>query len=406
MFILTNFTLIDGTGREPLTGINVVIDRNHITDVSTRVNIPAGVTVVDLKGLVLMPGLIDLHVHCGGIVHLKEGEPHFVDMKASNKYADTRELSIANGVTTTRSAGDFYPDIVQVRDEINSGKLYGPRLFVCGKQFQAPGGHPGFTIMEGNEYVLRNAIILVDDPKKAREGVREMVDGGVDVIKIQRGSLDPWNWPKRVPQLSLPALEALIDEAHKHNLRVMVHAETPQYTYEAVERGAECVEHVIGAGALSSEVPDGLIKLMLDQGTYAVMTIIATLTVGPHFKGWDKFPDLMAITKQFYDAGVNIATGTDAGAPDVQFGEAVHDEMKLMVKAGMSPMDVIVASTKTAAEALGKANELGTIEKGKLADMIVVSGNPTSDIADCKNIKLVIKDGKILVDKLGFPKIE
>lgn len=102
MFILTNFTLIDGTGREPLTGVNVVIDRNHLTDVGTRVNIPAGATVVDLKGLVLMPGLMDLHVHCGGIVHLKEGEPHFVDMKASHKYADTRELSIANGVTSTR----------------------------------------------------------------------------------------------------------------------------------------------------------------------------------------------------------------------------------------------------------------------------------------------------------------
>jgi len=404
MFVFSNAVLIDGTGREAVKKAAVLVEGNRITDVGTQVSYPKTAKVIDLKGLVIMPGLMDLHVHCGGIVHLKEGEPHFVDMKASNKYADTRELSIANGVTTTRSAGDFFPDIVQVRDEINKGKLYGPRFFVCGKQFQATGGHPGFTIMQGNEYVLRNAIILVDDPQKAREGVREMVDGGVDVIKVQRGSLDPWNWPKRVPQLPLPALEALIDEAHKHNLRVMVHAETPQYTYEAVERGADCVEHVIAAGALSSEVPDGLIKLMVDQGTYAVMTIIATLKVSSYYKGWDKLPDLMAITKQFYDAGVNLATGTDAGAPDVQFGEAVHEEMTLMVKAGMSPLDVIVASTKKAAEALGKGNELGTIEKGKLADMIVVSGNPTSDIADCKNIKLVMKDGKILVDKLGLPK--
>jgi imidazolonepropionase-like amidohydrolase len=185
----------------------------------------------------------------------------------------------------------------------------------------------------------------------------------------------------------------------------MVHAETPQYTYEAVERGVDCVEHVIAAGALSTEVPDGLIKLMLKQGTYAVMTIIATLKVSSYYKGWDKLPDLMAITKQFYEAGVHLATGTDAGAPEVQFGEAVHEEMELMVKLGMSPMDVIVASTKTAAKALGKANELGTIEKGKLADMIVVSGNPTNNIADCKNIKMVIKDGKILVDKLGLPKM-
>ena len=405
MFVLSNAVLIDGTGREAVEKAAVLVEGNRITDAGAQVSYPKTAKVVDLKGLVIMPGLMDLHVHCGGIVHLKKGEPHFVDMKASNKYADTRELSIANGVTTTRSAGDFYPDIVQVRDEINSGKLDGPRFFVCGKQFQAPGGHPGFTIMEGNEYVLRNAIILVEDPKKAREGVREMVEGGVDVIKVQRGSLDPWNWPKRVPQLSLSALEALTDEAHKHNLRVMFHAETPQYTYEAVERGVDCVEHVIGAGALSTEVPGGLIELMLNRKTYVVPTLIATLKVSGHYRGWNKFDDLMVTIKRFYDAGVNIATGTDAGAPEVQFGEAVHEEMGLMVKLGMSPMDVIVASTKTAAEALGKANELGTIEKGKLADMIVVSGNPTNNIADCKNIKLVIKDGKILVDKLGLPKI-
>lgn len=169
-------------------------------------------------------------------------------------------------------------------------------------------------------------------------------------------------------------------------------------------RGADSIEHVIAAGALSSELPDGLIELMLNRKTYVVPTLIATLKVSHHFKGWEKFDDLMVTIKRFYDAGVNIATGTDAGAPDVQFGEAVYEEMELMVKLGMSPMDVIVSSTKKAAEALGKENELGTIEQGKLADMIVVSGNPESNIADCKNIKLVMKDGKFLVDKLGLAK--
>lgn len=106
--------------------------------------------------------------------------------------------------------------------------------------------------------------------------------------------------------------------------------------------------------------------------------------------------------KRLYDAGVNIAVGTDSGAPGVVIGSAVHKELEVMVEAGISPLAAIVSATKKAAENLGAGNELGTIEVGKLADIVVVSGHPTTHIADTKNIKLVIKDGRVLVDKLGL----
>jgi imidazolonepropionase-like amidohydrolase len=404
MLVLNNATLINGKAKKPIENQKVLVDGNRIADVGEGVRYPESAQVMDLKGYTILPGLIDLHVHCGGIVKLKPGEPNFVDMKASNKYQDAREYSIANGVTTLRSCGDFFPDTVIVRDELAAGRLSGPRFFVTGMQFTAPGGHPAYTIMSGDKYILEHSIKLADDPVKARADVRMLVDGGVDYIKAQLSSLDVWNYPRKVPKLSLKVLEAIIDEAHKCNRRVIVHSETPQDGFDAAKRGADSLEHFLVPGAGSAEVPEGLIEILVEQGTHVVPTMSITKLYSSHSPGPKRYAELEAIIKRFYEAGVNISTGTDAGAPDIQFGEAVHNDMECMVAAGMSPMDTIIATTGKAAENLGKQDELGTIEKGKLADMIVVAGNPAQHIGDAKNIKLVMKDGKIMVDKLGLSK--
>jgi imidazolonepropionase-like amidohydrolase len=356
---------------------------------------------MDLKGYTILPGLIDLHVHCGGIVKLKEGEPNFVDMKDSNKYEEARKHSIANGVTTLRSCGDFFPDTVIVRDELASGKLPGPRFFVSGMQFTAPGGHPAYTIMSGDPHILKYSIKLVDNPQKAREDVRMLIDGGVDYIKAQLSSLDSWNYPRRLPKLDLDVLEAIIDETHKLNHKTIVHAETPQDAYDAVKRGADSVEHLVVVRAPSADVPEGMIELMVKQGTHVVPTMYITKAYTETNPPPKRYTDLKNVIKLLYDAGVNITTGTDAGAPDIQFGEATHLDMECMVEAGMSPMDTIIATTGKAAENLGKQKDLGTIEKGKLADLIVISGDPLVNIANTKNVKLVMKDGNILVNHLS-----
>lgn len=402
MLILENAVVIDGVGKAPLKNAKVVIEGNRIADVGENVSYPPSVRVIDLKGYTVMPGLIDLHNHVGGIVKLVEGEPTFVDAKVSDNYREARVHAIANGVTTLRSCGDFMPDSVTVRDEIAAGRIEGPRLFVAGMQFTAQGGHPAFTIMGGDPYVLKHSIKLPETREQARADVREMVDAGVDYIKAQLSSLDSWQYPRRLPKLNLDLLDAIIDEAHKHGKRAIVHAETPDDAFDAVKRGADSLEHLVVVRAWSADIPDGFIDAMLKSKAHVVPTMYITKLYTGHNPEPKRYGDLMGVIKTLYDAGVNISTGTDAGAPDVQFGEATHLDMECMVEAGINPMDVIIATTSKAAENLGQQKDLGSIEKGKLADVIAISGDPLADIANTKNIKLVIKDGRVMIDNIGL----
>jgi imidazolonepropionase-like amidohydrolase len=396
MLTLTNCTLIDGTGRGPVTGATITVDGNRIGSVGGQRSHPQKATVVDLRGLVVMPGLIECHVHFGGIPKENPGpmieEIPFLDMVSSHSYARQRKFSIDNGVTSIRSVGDFYPDIIRLRERIASGQLRGPRVFAAGPIFTAPGGHPASTVYKGISYIVAGVTREVDDVHTAREEVKRLAEGGVDYIKaIYAATL------RQVPKLSLNVLVALADEAHKHNLRLIVDTRNPEDTMDAVKVGADSIEHGLLSGASSREFPDELIRLMRERGTFFVPTF---------FIGWrrgaEHLPALKRTVKRLYDAGVNIAAGTDAGAPSVVIGPTLHKEMELLVEAGLSPMAAIMAATSKAAENLGKQHQLGTIEKGKLADMVVVSGNPAAQISDTKNLKLVIKDGKILVDRLGL----
>jgi enamidase len=355
-----------------------------------------------------MPGLIDCHVHLGGLtvdqpgraigkVSLKDMASFFIDY--SRNYAYRRRLAIENGVTTIRSAGDHYPHVIRLRDRIAAGKLSGPRIFAPGPTITAPGGHPAGTIYKGNRYIVENAVRQIADVNTAKEEVRKLVEGGVDCIKAIYSDINPMDITHKVPKLSLDVLEALADEAHQYNLRLMVHTGTRQESMDAVKAGADSIEHGILPGANSFDCTDDLIKMMLDRGTYFVPTLAIA------WANKDAYPDLFAglktTLKKLHDAGVNIAAGTDSGTPGVVIGKGLHKELQLMVEAGISPMEAIRAGTRNAADNLGKANELGTIESGKLADIIAVSGDPLKDIGDTKRIKLVIEDGKILVNRVS-----
>ena len=138
---------------------------------------------------------------------------------------------------------------------------------------------------------------------------------------------------------------------------------------------------------------------MLDRGIYFVPTIAIGWAYKEAYS--DVFFNLKKVVKKLHDAGVNIAAGTDSGTPRVVIGKGLHKELELMIEAGLSPIEAIMAGTRNAAENLGKGSELGTIEKGKLADMIVVSGNPLEEIGKTRNKKMVIKDGVIVVNKLN-----
>lgn len=408
MLILTNGRLIDGTGLDPTDMMGIIIERNRIRSVEPSTIYPDKTNIVDLRGLTVMPGLIDCHLHLGGLTVDQPGKSigkvSFKDMASfffdySRNYKHRRRLAIENGVITIRSAGDHYPHIIKLRDKIAAGKLSGPRIFAPGPTITAPGGHPAGTIYKGNRYIIENAVRQIADVNTAREEVRKLVEGGVDCIKAIYSDINPMDTTQKVPKLSLDVLEALTDETHRHNLRLMVHTGSPRETLDAVKAGADSIEHGILPGADSFEFNDDLIKMMLDKGTY----FVPTLAIAWAYK--DAYPDVFSGLKQtfkkLYDAGVNIAAGTDSGTPGVVIGKSLHKELELMVEAGLSPIEAIVAGTRSAADNLGKGNDLGTIEPGKIADIIAVSGDPMRDIKATREIKLVIKDGKILVNGIN-----
>jgi len=405
---LTNVRLIDGTGHDPIENIAIIIDGNRIKNVGLVTSYPDNTNVVDLRGLTLMPGLIDCHLHLGGLTidqpRKAIGKVSFIDMASFfwdylRNYAHRRRLAIENGVTTIRSAGDHYPHIIRLRDKIAAGKLSGPRIFAPGPIITAPGGHPAGTIYKGNRHIVENAVRQIADVNTAREEVRRLVEGGVDCIKAIYSDINPMDTTQKVPKLSLDVLEALADETHRHNLRLMVHTGTPQESMDAIRAGADSIEHGILPGANSFDFNDDLIKMMLDKGTYFVPTLAIAWAYKDTYPA--VFTGLKRTFKKLHGAGVNIAAGTDSGTPGVVIGKGLHKELEIMVEAGISPMEAIIAGTRNAADNVAKAGELGTIESGKLADVIAVSGDPLKDIRNTREIKLVIRDGEILVNRIN-----
>jgi imidazolonepropionase-like amidohydrolase len=404
---LTNVRLIDGTGRDPIENAVILIQGNRIQNVGPLTDYPANTNVIDLRGLTVMPGLIDCHLHLGGLTVDQPGRAigkvSLKDMASlvfdySRSYARRRRLAIENGVTTVRSAGDHYPHIIRLRDKIASGQLSGPRIFAAGPIITAPGGHPASTIYRGNRYIVEHAVRQIADVNTAREEVRRLVEGGVDCIKAIYSDINPMDTTQKVPGLSLDVLETLADETHRHNLRLMVHTGTPQESMDAIRAGADSIEHGMLPGTSSFDFNDDLIKMMLDRHTYFVPTLAIA------WANKNTYPDLFAglktTFKKLHDAGVNIAAGTDSGTPGVVIGRGLHKELELMVEAGVSPMGAIIAGTRNAADNMTKVGELGTIEPGKLADVVAVSGDPLKDIRNTREIRLVIKNGEILVNRI------
>ena len=313
-------------------------------------------------------------------------------------YAHRRRLAIENGVATIRSAGDHYPHIIRLRDKTAAGRLLGPRIFAPGPTITAPGGHPAGTIYEGNRYIIKNATRQIDDVDSAREEVRRLAEGGVDCIKAIYSDIDPMNINHRVPRLSFNVLEAIADEAHRHNLRLMVHTGSLKEAKDSVQAGTDSLEHGLLPGGDWNGSDDELVKMMLDRGTYFVPTLSIAWAYKETYP--EVFVNLKKIVKKLHDAGVNISAGTDSGTPGVVIGKGLHKELELMVEAGISPMKAIIAGTRNAASNLGKGDELGTIENGKLADMIAISGDPLKEIKSTRDTKMVMINGTIVVNKL------
>ena len=386
--------VVDGTGARPGLA-TVVIEDGRISAIGpdARITIPKGATVIEGEGNALLPGLIDCHIHyCldagpDSLRSLEQDDPTVTAVKAVTHARATLE----GGVTTVRDVGSRDHISISVTRAIRAGIIPGPRTLNAGLAICMTGGHAWFIGRQTDG---------TDDVVKA---VQEQVRAGADVIKFiaTGGVLTPGTSPGAA-QLTLEELTAGVAEAARAGRRVAAHAHGAQGMKNAIRAGVHSIEH----GTL---LDDEAIELFLTHRTFLVPTLSA-IQSGCEMGKEGGMPDYavqksMALGEEqkttfrkAVKAGVRIAMGTDAGTPFNPHGRNAQ-ELRRMVEFGMTPMQAVEAATRSAATLLGLESELGTIEAGKHADLILVNGNPLDDIAllqDPRNVVYVIQGGTIV----------
>lgn len=399
MLTFKNAFLINGKNEKPKTDITVIVEGQKITGVGKGCHIPPESHVIDLKGKPLLPGFSDVHSHIGG--NFNPSRPGLTGRFDSYDYAENVNSALSWGVTTIRSAGDYTPDILSFRDDVAAGKVNAPRIIASGRMIQAQGGHPAFTVFSGNSDVIANACIQVTDDTDIELEVKKLVDSGVDWIKTFISKVNKIDYPNKVPRLSNKQLQRISDAAHKHGKPLMVHVEDIPDLEEAVKIGADTIEHLINPGTSDHNVTDNTLKLLTSHNVWLVPTMTVSLNHDGSVQGAPRiYNDLEKAMRQIIDAGVKIGVGCDSGVPFVPYGECVHSELELFTSVGISPLEAITAATGGNARLLRCDDLFGTIEEGMVADMVVLGSNPLDDIKNTRDIKMVIREGRIVVDKL------
>ena len=406
--LFDNVNVFDGRSEELLEGVSVLVRGNRIERIGRDVLPQAGTEVLHGEGRTLMPGLIDCHVHvCLGaeadpLAMVREPKGMVV-IKAVNflsKYVDA-------GFTSLRDMGGVDYFDVALKLAVSRGMIRGPRLFVSGKMISETGGHGDFYTPWGVSMDTGFSRIA-DGVWEVVKAVREQIRAGADWIKIctTGGVLSPADDPRH-SQFSVEEIEAIVREAATKGRRVASHAQGLEGVRNAVRGGVASVEHGVF-------LDDEVIEEMRERGVYLVPTLSAPDAIIKHGTaggipdyGVRKAREVMEVhRKSFrraYEAGVRIAMGTDAGTP-FNFHGSNAREISLMVESGMKPVDALRAATSTAAELLGIADRTGTVEEGKLADLILVDGDPIRDVgilSDPSNVLLVMKEGEVLKNTLG-----
>ncbi|MFS0645135.1 amidohydrolase family protein [Siminovitchia sp. 179-K 8D1 HS] len=385
--ILTNCTVIDGIIHEAVDNTYIIIQDDIIKEVGVG-QIPefSSDQVIDCAGKYVLPGLIDSHVH---LVWDGSFDPQAVvnelnrEMTALHAYKHATEY-LKLGITTIRDVASPDHSVLSVRDAINQKLLTGPTIIASGPAITMTGGHVHYLGLEA------------DGPDEVRKAARQLMKNGADLIKLMAtGGIYTFGEEPGSPQLTVEEMQAAIEEAHKKNKKVAAHAEGYQGIKNCIEVGVDTIEHGIYAD-------EKLLMLMKEKGIYLVPTMIVMkrLAKDERIPPWalEKAKKVIAPHQNMLEMaikiGVKIATGTDCGSP-VTPPKYYFDELLIMNQAGMSPMDVIQASTRVAAEALG-IEDRGVISEGKKADLLIVDENPLEDLSVLKHDKIIIKDGVMM----------
>lgn len=403
-------TLIDGNGQAPLKNAVVLIEDDKIQAVGAadKVTIPQDAKVIDASTQTVLPGLIDVHVHVhtpgGSIDNYALVEASHLQSTIALRSAAYVMRSLKMGYTTLRSlASPAYIDVA-LRDAINEGYVQGPRLQVAGQGLSITGGHMDEAHWAPDFRVFGRTGVC-DSPWEGRKAVREQCKRGVDVIKINACASGVGGYtvdPPWMQEMTWEEISAICDEAHKLHRKVASHTSGGQGITDAILAGVDTLEH-------AHWLTDEQIDLMVEHGTYLVPTLIVnsrTVSLGPTMRGissvaWEWLIkadeakwDTLARAKK---AGVKIVTGSDAGF-QVFHGECAC-ELEEFVKGGFTPLEALTCATKTAAECLGMERAIGTVEANKLADLVIVDGDPLQDIRilqDAKHITQVYKGGAVV----------
>ena len=406
MKAITGATLIDGNGGAPLPDAVVLIAGSDIVNVGNAqsVQIPDGAEVIEAQGMTLLPGLIDTHDHLASFSYEIASRWGITEPRSTRhlRIASVLRQTLQTGYTTVRDAGGLDAGFGLAVDE---GLVPGPRLLTALGFITPTGGMGdrvsplGYRPPEGEDSGLPWGVADGSDAMRAK--VREMVGAGATVIKTATtggASSAAGLGPKNV-LFERAELEALVDEAHKRDRRVMCHALGGEGLRMAVEVGVDSIEH----GTYLDEDPE-LLEMMAEKGicftpTFSVYTFHATRGT-PHGRA-----RTLALREHHVrslqmalEYGVTVTAGTDEGG--WEHGNNAH-ELSCLVEAGMTPMQAIVAATSDAASCVGLGTEIGSIEPGKKADLILVNGNPLEDVTILergKAVQYVMKDGVTCFD--------
>lgn len=382
---------------------SITIDGNLIKSIDSGfIKLEDDDFLIDLRGYTLMPGLMDMHVHFGQEYQSKSERPIKVERETSAIMASKHALTtLKAGFTTVRQVGDSGLIAISLRNLINSGQIIGPRIFTSGKSIATTGGHADPTNgkdSDSYEYPVAEDGVI-NGPYDAYTAVRQRYKDGADGIKLTvTGGVLSVAKSGDNPQFTEEEVEAVVKAAKDYGMWVAVHAHGAEGMKRAVIAGVNSVEH---GTFMTNEVMD----LMIKRGTYYVPTISAGEFVAEKAKIDNYFPEIVrpkaaSVGPQIgdtfnkaYKRGVKIAFGTDAG---VQAHGTNWKEFVYMVKFGMPAMETIQSATISTAQMLGIDSTLGSIEVGKIADLIAVDGNPIQDINVMEKISFVMKEGRVI----------
>src|SRR5713101_1947938 len=392
--------LIDVDAGRLQTNQVILVRDGKIEAVGENLPVPAGAAMIDLSKMTVLPGLIDCHTH---LADLGEGEPLLVLQKSAVEIAyaaiPNALVTLLGGFTTVRDVGVYRAfNDVAMRDAIARGYIISPRMFVAGAYITISGGAGAMTGLARDIQLppdLRYG--EANSPWEVRQKIRELAHRGADHIKIlSTGAVLTHGSNPKSLEFTPEELHAAVDEANNFGLRVEAHAHAAEGIKNAIRAGVASIEH-------ATLIDDEGIALAKEHGTYLDMDIYDEECIQDAAKE-NKTPadflvhdrDLGEIQRRNFTkavrAGVKMSFGTDAGV--CPHGTNAR-QFAFMVKYGMTPMQAIQSATSNAADLLGKSNLLGSLQPGKYADIIAVSGNPLEDIRILENVKFVMKEGKI-----------